>query len=111
MFTGLWNLSIRTHALLQRYAPTNRLLNRLRTREGLRWGVPAMLLGVAYMAAAVGCAALVQNGWTEWLYLPFVLFFYNGLKFLIFGPWSLVLLARARLRERRQRRHSTALRV
>ncbi|GAB2645605.1 hypothetical protein GCM10027169_12100 [Gordonia jinhuaensis] len=106
MFTGLWNLSVRTHTLLQRYAPTNRLLNRLRTREWLRWGVPAMLLGVAYLAAAVGCAVLVQHGWTEWLYLPFLLFFYNALKFLIFGPWSLVLLARIRLRERRQRKHA-----
>ncbi|WHS29100.1 hypothetical protein [Auritidibacter ignavus] len=66
-----------------------------------------MLLGVAYLAAAVGCAALVQNDWTEWLYLPFLLFFYNALKFLIFGPWSLVLLARARLRERRRHRHAS----
>lgn len=107
MFTGLWNASVRTHSLPQRYAPTNRLLNRLRTREGLRWGVPAMLLGLAYLAAAVGCAALVQARWTGWLYLPFLLFFYNALKFLIFGPWSLVLLARARLRERRQHRHAS----
>ena len=111
MFTGLWNLSVHTHTFLQRYAPTNRLLRRLRTRDGLKWGVPAMLLGAAYMAAAVGCRLLVQNGWTEWLYLPFLLFFYNGLKFLIFGPWSLVLLGRARLRKRHQREHATAVRA
>ncbi len=106
MFTGLWNVSVRTHTLLQERAPTNRLLNRLRSREGMRWGVPFMLLGVAYMGAAAGCAALVNAGWTEWLYLPFLLFFYNGLKFLIFGPWSLVLLWRARHRERRLRRQA-----
>ena len=47
MFTGLWNVSVRTHTLLQERAPTNRLLNRLRSREGMRWGVPFMLLGVA----------------------------------------------------------------
>ncbi|MEV0573168.1 sulfate permease [Micrococcus luteus] len=105
MISAIWNLSIRTHALLQRYAPTNRLLNRLRRRENLRWGAPAMLIGIAYLAAAVGAAYLVQQGWTEWLHLVFLLFFYNGLKFIIFGPWSLVLLTRARVRER-QREHT-----
>lgn len=100
MISAIWNLSIRTHALLQRYAPTNRILNRLRRRENLRWGVPAMLIGIAYLAAAIGVSFLVQRGWTEWLYLVFLLFFYNGLKFIIFGPWSLILLTRARRGER-----------
>lgn len=101
MISALWNLSIRTQALLQRYAPTNRLLNRLRRRENLRWGVPAMLIGIAYLAAAIGASYLVvQQGWSEWLYLVFLLFFYNGFKFIFFGPWSLVLLARARREER-----------
>lgn len=100
MLTLLWNLSTHTYILLQ-HAPSNRLLNRLRTRDGLRWGTPAMLIGVAYLAAASGCVHLIDHGATEWLYLPFLLFFYNGLKFLLFGPWSLVLLAAVRWREHR----------
>lgn len=108
MFAGLWNLSVRTYIVLQRYAPTNRLINHLRTRTGLRWGVPAMLLAVPYMAVAVGCVLLIEHGWTEWLYLPFLLCFYNALKFVIFGPISLALLTRARLREHRTRRTQDA---
>lgn len=108
MFTGLWNLSVRMYVLLQRYAPTNRLINHLRIRDRLRWGAPAMLLAVPYMAVAVGCVLLIEHGWTEWLYLPFLLCFYNALKFLIFGPISLVLLARAHFREHdaRQSQHA-----
>lgn len=104
MFTSLWNLSVRTHDLLQRKAPTNRLINRLRRRDGLRWGVPAMLIGVAYLAAACGLVLLINAGWTEWLYLPFLLCFWNGAKFIVFGPISVVLLLRARWREHRARR-------
>jgi len=82
-----------------RQLPTNRLLAWLRTRRGLKWGVPAMLLGAAYLAAAYGLAGLVEAGWNEVLYLPFFLCLVDAAKFLLFGPWSLLLLAAARLRE------------
>ena len=39
-------LSARGYGVL-RYAPTNLLLNAIRTRRGLKWGVPAMLLAAA----------------------------------------------------------------
>lgn len=106
MFTRLLNFSVRTHDFLQRKAPTNQLINRLRRRDGLRWGVPAMLIGVAYLAAASGLLLLVEAGWTEWLYLPFLLFFWNGTKLVLFGPISVVLLVRTRWRERRARRRA-----
>lgn len=105
MLAFLWNLSVRTHDLLQRRAPTNILINRLRQRDGLRWGVPAMLIGVAYLAAAAGLRALIEAGWTEWLYLPFLLCAWNGIKLILFGPISVVLLLRARWREHRARLH------
>ena len=60
MFTSLWNLSVRTHDLLQRRAPTNILINRLRRRDGLRWGVG---LGVMYPSQA-GPLAL-ELGWRD----------------------------------------------
>ena len=106
MFTSLWNLSIHTHEFLQHKAPTNRLINRLRQRDGLRWGIPAMLIGVAYLAAASGLVLLIEAGWTKWLYLPFLLFIWNGGKFLLFGPLSVILLARARWREHHARRRT-----
>ncbi|MDN5962714.1 MAG: sulfate permease, partial [Propionibacterium sp.] len=92
------------------WMPTNVLLDRLRTRRGLKWGVPAMLLGVVYLLIAATCTGLIDQGWSEWLYLAIIWALWNSLKFLLFGPWSLILLAQARTREanarRRQHRHA-----
>ena len=96
----LWTLSVHTRALMHRWMPTNILLDKLRTRRGLKWGVPAMGLGVAYFLAAVVSITLINGGWSPWLYVVFTLCVWNALKFLLFGPISLLLLARARLRER-----------
>ncbi|MGN7860919.1 sulfate permease [Microbacterium sp. 22303] len=79
--------------------PTNRLFAVLRTRRGLKWGVPAMGLGVLYGFIAVVCIVMVQNGASPALYLLFALCGVNAVKFLAFGPVSLVWLLRARLRE------------
>ncbi|MHC9046841.1 hypothetical protein ACYX8G_19830 [Microbacterium saperdae] len=99
----LWNASIHTRVFLRKWMPTNILLDALRTRRGLKWGIPAMLLGVIYLLIAVICTGLTEQGWSKWLYLVFFLALWNALKLILFGPWSLVLLARARLHERRAR--------
>ncbi|MCV7713100.1 hypothetical protein M3C72_011790 [Micrococcus luteus] len=95
----LWTLSIQTRAILRRWMPTNILLDRLRTRHGLKWGVPAMGLGIAYFLAAAVSVTLINGGWSPWLYIVFALCLWNALKFLLFGPISLLLLARARVHE------------
>lgn len=100
MFTKLWNLSVRTHRLLKRYAPTSRLITWLQTREGLRWGVPCMFLGVAYYYAVRACISIIDAGGPKALYLLVLLFGYNCAKFILFGPYSLYVLARVRLYER-----------
>lgn len=115
LLNNLWNASIRTHVFLRRWMPTNILLDWLRQRRSLRWGVPAMLLGVAYMAVAVGCVLLIEQDWPEALYLLFFLMLWNSLKFLIMGPISVILLIRARTREaivrhRARRQAATAAR-
>ncbi|GGM49708.1 hypothetical protein [Microbacterium saperdae] len=99
MLTTLWNLSIRTRIFLRRWMPTNILLDKLRTRRGLKFGVPAMLLGVVYILIAATCTGLIERGWSEWLYLVFFWAFWNGLMFLLFGPWSVILLTRVRIQE------------
>ncbi len=76
MIRLVWALSVRTRYFLRRYMPTNILLDAIRTRRGLRWGVPASLLAVPYLVAA-----------------------WNMMKFIINGPVSIVLLVRARVRE------------
>lgn len=106
MLIILWNLSIKTRIVLRRVMPTNILLDRIRTRRGLKWGIPAMLLGAASIVAAATCTTLISHGWSQWLYLAFALLLWNGFKFLLMGPVSLVLLARARIQEAAARRRA-----
>lgn len=101
MFGLLWTLSVRIRDFLRRWMPTNVLLDLIRTRRGLKWGVPAMLLAVPYFAAAKVCTDLLAGGGPGWLNLLVALFLWNGVKFAVMGPVSLVLLARVRVRELR----------
>jgi len=100
----LWTLSVRTRTVLRRWMPTNILLDKLRTRRGLKWGVPAMGLGILYVFAAAGSITLINRGWSPYLYLVFALCFWNAIKFLVMGPISLFLLIRSRLHEAIARR-------
>lgn len=95
------NLSERGYGLLQ-YAPTNLLLGAIRTRRGLKWGIPGMFLAVPYIYAAAICTTIINDGGPGWLYLLVLLFIWNALKFLWIGPVSLLLLLRSRTRGRRE---------
>ena len=95
MIRLLWALSERTRSFLRCYLPTNILLDLIRTRRGLKWGIPAMLLAAPYLLAASVCANLLADGGLGWLNLLVLLFIWNALKFLIMGPVSLFLLVRA----------------
>ncbi|HMN41498.1 MAG TPA: hypothetical protein PKE29_11685 [Phycisphaerales bacterium] len=99
MIRQLWNLSVHTRAFLRRYMPTNILLDAIRTRRGLKWGVPAMLLAMPYLLAASTFTTLIADGGPGWLNLLVLLCLWNTMKFIIMGPVSLILLGRARLRE------------
>lgn len=101
----LWTLSAQTRAILRRRMPTNILLDKLRTRRGLKWGVPAMGLGLVYLLIAAASITLINEGWPQGLYIVFALCLWNALKFLLFGPISLLLLARARFHEYRTKRN------
>ena len=106
MFRLHWVASVYTRGFLRRYMPTNILLDAIRTRHGLKWGVPAMLLAVPYLIAASACSAWIANGGPGWANLLVLLFVWNALKFIIMGPISLMLLARVRVSERINRRES-----
>ena len=104
MLRLIWNLSIHTRTFLRVWMPTNILLDVLRTRRGLKWGVPAMLLSVVYFTIAYWCTTLIDGGAPGWLHLIVLLCIYNAFKFLIYGPISLVRLIAARRRERNEQR-------
>lgn len=112
MIRLLWAASVRTRYFLRRYMPTNILLDLIRTRRGLKWGPPAMLLAAPYLLAANICTNLIAGGGPGWLNLLVILFVWNAMKLLIMGPVSVVLLVRVRAQEaaarRRARRQSEA---
>ena len=86
--------------------PSNILLDLIRTRKGLKWGVPAMLLAGPYQAIAFWCTTLIENGGPGWLHLVVLVCLWNALKMMAIGPVSVVLLVGARAREyRSQRQH------
>lgn len=104
MIRLIWTLSAHTRYYLRRYMPTNRLLDAIRRRRNLRWGIPAMLLAVPYLLIASICTNALDQGAPGWLHLVVLWSVWNAMKFIITGPISLVLLARARIREAGARR-------
>ena len=84
--------------------PTNILLDAIRTRRGLRWGIPAMLLAIPYLLIANLCVQAIADNGPGWLHLVVLWSIWNGLKMLWIGPVSVLLLIGARLRERAERR-------
>lgn len=104
MFRFIWMLSVRTRDFLHRYMPSNRILAAIRTRRGLKWGLPAMLVASPYILAATICSSLVTDGGPGWLHLVVLWGCWNALKFILIGPISVVLLVRARIREAMSRR-------
>ena len=61
MLRLLWAASVRTRYFLRRYMPTNILLEAVRTRRGLKWGLPAMLLAVPYLYVASFLIVLIED--------------------------------------------------
>lgn len=106
MIRLIWTLSAHTRYYLRRYMPTNRLLDAIRRRRNLRWGVPAMLLAVPYLLIASICTNALDQGAPGWLHLVVLWSVWNAMKLIIMGPVSLVLLVRARLYETTVRRRT-----
>lgn len=88
------------YSLLQRYAPSNIVLRWVRSRRGLKWGVPAMLLALPYLGLALLCSSSAAGGGPAWLNLLVLLGLWNAMKFLVIGPTSVARLLRARRHER-----------
>lgn len=104
MFRLLWTSSVHTRYFLRRYMPTNIALDAIRTRCGLRWGVPEMMMALPYLYVASVVTTLIANGEPGWLHLVVLLVVWNAMKFLFMGPLSLFLLIRARVSESRDGR-------
>lgn len=106
MIQKRWERATRIRNFLRRYMPTNILLDLIRTRRGLKWGIPAMGLGVLYLLTGRLTFMLIEGGAPEWLYLLVLLLGWNGLKFIAIGPVSLASLTKARVQESLARRRT-----
>ena len=99
MIRLLWAASTNIRNFMRRYMPSNVLLDAIRTRRGLKWGVPAMLLAIPYLLVANLSAEAAAHGGPGWLHLIVLVCIWSALKLVWIGPVSVVLLARARMRE------------
>jgi len=86
-------------SLLTRFAPGPRLIARIRQRDGLKWGVPAMPVAVPYYLAAGICQRFIEDGASIWLSVLMLWCLVMGTAFVVLGPVSLSLLGIARIRE------------
>mgnify|MGYP000870570917 CR=1 FL=1 len=100
MLRLLWIASIHTRAFMRRRMPSNIVLDRVRTRSGLKWGPLAMLLAVPYAAVAYWLTALIHAGGPSWLYLVVLVCLWSAFKMLWVGHVSVVLLVKTRSHER-----------
>ncbi|MEO7148079.1 MAG: sulfate permease [Terrimesophilobacter sp.] len=101
MFRIIWAASIHLRNVMRRYMPTNILLDAIRTRRGLKWGVPAMLLAIPYLFAASICRVLIDGGASRWLYVVALVYIWNALKFIVIGPVTVASLIQSRNVEHR----------
>lgn len=104
MIRLLWTAGTEVRYFLRRYMPSNILLDLIRTRRGLKWGMPAMLLAGPYLAIASWCTTLIEHGGPGWLHLVVLVCIWNALKMVAIGPVSVVLLVKARACEHRTQR-------
>ncbi|RCS79455.1 sulfate permease [Brachybacterium alimentarium] len=104
MFRLIWFASIHIRYFMRRWMPTNIVLDKVRTRRGLKWGVPVMLLAIPYLYLASLLIVIIRDGGPGWLNLVVLVAIWSALKMLWIGPVSLILLARVRIREHAERR-------
>jgi len=90
------------YAAISRWYPSNLAIAWLRTRRGLKWAWPAMLIATpGYLAVSYWLAALVRDGAPGWVAVFACIAFVSAMKFVVFAPISLLHLARAKWAERR----------
>lgn len=104
MLRLIWVITVHVRTIMRRYMPTNTALDALRSRRGLKWGIPAMLLAIPYLYAESLLTALIDVGAPKWLFAVTAILVWDAFKFIAMGSVSLVTLLRVCLAEARQRR-------
>ena len=97
MIRVVFALTARTYYWLADYAPTNRLVRRVRTRPTLGGCGVALLAGVGCLLAAVVVTGAVRSGAPEWLNIAVLVLCYDAIKLGVLAPIGLAWTLKARL--------------
>ena len=82
MLAALWHISVAIRGYLRFYMPTNRAVDWLRTRRGVKWAIPIALVATpAYLGAMAVCAQLALRPGLGWINVLVLLTFWNAAKF------------------------------
>ena len=101
IFAASWALSSRLYSLAQRFCPSNIVLRRVHTRNGIKWGPLVGLAGViTYGMLMVATGTIVRDGGPGWVNLFFIIGFWNTCRFMFLIPTSVVRLPRVRHQEK-----------
>ena len=101
IFAASWALSSRLYGLAQRFCPSNIVIRRVHTRNGIKWGPLVGLAGIAfYGLLMVATGTIVRDGGPEWVNLFFIIGFWNTLRFTWLIPTSAIRLLRVRHQEK-----------
>ncbi len=94
MLTMLWNGSALLRGYLRSSMPTNRVVDWLRTPNGLKWAVPVAAMAIpAYLFAMSICATLVERGGPGCLNCLVALFAWDSIKFAVLGLLAVLRLS------------------
>lgn len=88
MLILLWRLSAAIAGYSRTYMPTNRAIDWLRSRHGLKWAIPVSLVAtLGYLGLTTLCMKLAEHPDLGLLNVLVFLYFYNAAKF----AWLVVL--------------------
>ncbi|MCL2489152.1 MAG: hypothetical protein FWF36_00255 [Propionibacteriaceae bacterium] len=93
---------------LHAHAPTNRLVQRVRSAPRLGWTPICLLIALACLTTAAGLGAAIQHGAPGWLNLAVLAALWDGVKIGCLAPANVAWTIRARLACRRYNQQTDA---
>ena len=108
MIRLVFHLAATAYWWLHAHAPSNRLVQRVRTAPSLHWTPICALAALTCLAAAAGLGATIQHGAPGWLNLVVLVALWDGAKIGWLAPANLVWMIRARLADRRYSQQTEA---
>lgn len=101
IFVASWALSSRLYGLAQRFCPSNIVIRRVHTRDGIKWGPLVGLAGVTFYGLLMVIAGTTaRDGGPGWVNLFVLIGFWNTCRFTFLIPVSVVRLLRVRHQEK-----------